>query len=93
MKAISIGNKFVSVGIFVSLVISLSSSEYWSENRAIFGEGPSTVFSLFFGVTPVGNRWPRTGIESLGLAVEGVRGALEILSPRRVPYHPPMLPV
>lgn len=25
---------------------------------------------FFFGVTPVGNRWPRTGIESLGLALD-----------------------
>lgn len=57
MKAISIGNKFVSVGIFISLVISSSSSEYWSENRAIFVEGPSTVFSLFF--------WSHSSWESL----------------------------
>ena len=88
----------------IRLVISLSSSEYWSKNRALIVEGlrwaPSASFSqvlLSFGVTSVArslasnrNWTTRTGCRRCLWP-----GALEAisLSPCRVPYNPPMPPV
>ena len=89
-----IGSKFVSFGIFIRLAISSSSSDRrlldrkqsslcWRSSLSSFSFiFTSAVFSRFaFGFTPVGDRWPRTEVESLGLAVQDVRGALEILRP------------
>ena len=88
----------------IRLVISSSSCEYWSENRALFVEGlqwaPSASFSkvlLAFGVTSVArslasnrNWTTRTGCRRCLWP-----GALEAisLSPCWVSYHPPMSPV
>ena len=89
-------------GVFCELISS--SSEYWSENRALFVEGlrwaPSASFLqvlLAFGVTSVArslasnrNWTTRTGCRRCLWP-----GALEAisLSPCRVPYNPPMPPV
>ena len=64
--------------------------EYWSENKALSVKGlrldPSASFSqvLFLDASfleslQLRDYWSRARIESLGLAVEGGRGALEIL--------------
>ena len=50
----------------------------------------STFFFFFwrfaFGVTTFGDRWPRAGIEPLGLALEGVRGAISFAWSSALPH-------
>ena len=75
---------------FIRLVISSSSLELIGQKTElsllnVFADPLQLHFHKYllfffwrfaFGVTTFGDRWPRAGIEPLGLALEGVRGAI-----------------